>query len=166
MTVTHPGHLLFMIFMSQHACTILLYIIYHPDYYCYCCYFQFSILPTYCSYYFNALIILLLYVHILSSTVLFPLCTLAGLILTDLYYFSVPRSESQYRELFIDPIMIQPYFGELVSLSWLVLFRCNGSYCWWFCISYMCFCNAPILWVRRRYCDVYTQVRNTLMYIR
>ena len=27
-------------------------------------------------------------------------------------------------------------------------------------------CNAPILRVRRRYCDVYTQVRNTLTYIR
>ena len=26
--------------------------------------------------------------------------------------------------------------------------------------------NAPILRVRRRYCDVYTQVRNTLTYIR
>ena len=28
------------------------------------------------------------------------------------------------------------------------------------------FCNAPIPRVRRRYCDVYTQVENTLMYIR
>jgi len=27
-------------------------------------------------------------------------------------------------------------------------------------------CNAPILRVRRRYCDVYTQARNTLTYIR
>ena len=27
-------------------------------------------------------------------------------------------------------------------------------------------CNAPVRWVRRRYCDVYTQVRNTLTYIR
>ena len=27
-------------------------------------------------------------------------------------------------------------------------------------------CNAPIPRVRRRYCDVYTQVRNTLAYIR
>ena len=27
-------------------------------------------------------------------------------------------------------------------------------------------CNAPITRVRRRYCDVYTQVRNTLTYIR
>jgi len=26
-------------------------------------------------------------------------------------------------------------------------------------------CNTPIRWVRRRYCDVYTQVRNTLTYI-
>ena len=27
-------------------------------------------------------------------------------------------------------------------------------------------CNAPILRVRRRYCNVYTQGRNTLTYIR
>ena len=26
-------------------------------------------------------------------------------------------------------------------------------------------CNAPILQVRRRYCNVYTQVRNTLTYM-
>ena len=45
----------------------------------------------YCSYYFNALLILLLHSYILSSTVLFLSCILAGLILTDLYYFSVSR---------------------------------------------------------------------------
>ena len=46
-------------FMSQHACTVLLYIIYYLDYSCYCYYFQFSILPsifflcpTYCYYIF------------------------------------------------------------------------------------------------------------------
>ena len=43
--VTRPRHLMFIIFMSQHACAVLLYIIYRLDYSCYC-YFQFSILPN------------------------------------------------------------------------------------------------------------------------
>jgi len=46
MTVTRPGHLMFILFMSQHACTILLYMIYRPDYSCYYYYFKFSILPN------------------------------------------------------------------------------------------------------------------------
>ena len=33
-------------------------------------------------------------------------------------------------------------------------------------ITIGCLCNAPIQRVRGRYCDVYTQVRNTLTYIR
>jgi len=45
-TVTRSGHLMSIILMSQHACTVLLYMIYQPDYFCYCYYFQFSILPN------------------------------------------------------------------------------------------------------------------------
>jgi len=44
--VTRPGHLIFIIFMSQHTCAVLLYMIYRPDYSCYCYYFQSSILPN------------------------------------------------------------------------------------------------------------------------
>ena len=58
-TVTCPGHLMFIIYMSHPACTTLLYMIYRLDYSCYCYYFQFSILPnilclcpTYCYYIF------------------------------------------------------------------------------------------------------------------
>jgi len=57
--VTRSGHLMFIIYMSHYACMALLYMIYHPDYFCYCYYFQFSILPnilflypTYCYYFF------------------------------------------------------------------------------------------------------------------
>ena len=57
---------------------------YYP---CYCYYFQFSILPnilflcpTYCY-----------YIFIFSPYCSFPSCTLAGPLLTNLYYFSVSR---------------------------------------------------------------------------
>ena len=67
------------------------------------------------------------------------LCTLAGLILTDLFYFLVSKPEIRYRELIIKHIMVQPFFGKLVSLTWIVLFRYGGCYCLCFSISYMCF---------------------------
>ena len=81
-TVTRLGHLMFIIFMWQHACTVLLYMIYHLDYSCYCYYFQFSILPKYYAY-------VLLIITTSSCSLFyhsFPSCTLAGPLLTDLYY--------------------------------------------------------------------------------
>jgi len=58
-TVTCPWHFMFIIYMLHYACTVSLYMIYLPDYSCYCYYFQFSILPnilslypTYCYYIF------------------------------------------------------------------------------------------------------------------
>ena len=58
---------------------------------------------TYCSSYFNALLVLLLHFHILSFTILFSSCTLAGPLLTDhYYYFSVSRSASWYSELIVE----------------------------------------------------------------
>ena len=58
-TVTFPGCLMFIIYMSHHACMILLYMIYLPDYSCDCYYIRFLIFPyilflclTYCYYIF------------------------------------------------------------------------------------------------------------------
>ena len=58
-TVTCPRRLIFIIYMSHHTCTVLLYMIYLLDYSYYYYYFQFSILPnilflcpTYCYYIF------------------------------------------------------------------------------------------------------------------
>jgi len=121
---------MFIIFMSQHACTVLLYMIYHPDYSYYCYYFQFSILPNNYSYYFHALLVLLLHFHILSFTILFPSCTVVGLVLMDLYYFLVFRSESRYRGLIVEHILVQLSFGEfsfffstcLIQIWWMILF--------------------------------------------
>jgi len=39
MTVTRPGHLMSIIYMSHHASIVLSYMIYHPNYSCYCYYF-------------------------------------------------------------------------------------------------------------------------------
>ena len=55
------------------------------------------------------------------------------------YYFSVFRSESWHRELFVDHILVQLFSGEFNFLSWLVLFRYSGWYCLWFSFSYMWF---------------------------
>jgi len=58
------------------------------------------------------------------------LCTLASPVLTDLYIFLVPRSESRYRELIIEHIMVQSllrwasfsYLTCLIQIWWMILF--------------------------------------------
>ena len=151
MTVTRPGHLMFIIYISHHACTAFLYMIYRLGYSCYCYYFQFSILskilfllfqcPTWTV---TAFSYSLFYCSFISS------CTLASPLLTDLYYFSVSRSESQYRELIMEHILIQLFSSEFSFISWLVPFR----YCEWyylcFSIWYMCF--YPRAWVYMHIC--------------
>ena len=61
-----------------------------------------------------------------------------------LYYFSAFRSESWYRELFVDHTLVQLFSSEFSFLSWLVLFRYSGWYCLWFYFSYMWF--YPCAW--------------------
>ena len=82
---------------------------------------------TYCSYCLNALLVLVLHFHILSFTILFPLC-LIGPLLMDLYYFSISISKSQYRELIIEHILVQLFSVEFSFFSWLVIFRYSGWY--------------------------------------
>ena len=90
--------------------------------------YSFRYCQSYCSY-FNALLALLLYLHILSFIVLLLLCTLTCLLLTDLYYFSVSKSESQYRELIIEHILVQLFSSEfsfffltcLIQIWWMIL---------------------------------------------
>jgi len=112
--------------------------------------FSFWYRQPYCSYYFNAPLVLLLYFHILSFTVLSPSCTLVGPLLTDHYYFSVSKSENRYRELIIEYILVQLFFGEFNFISWLVLFRYGGWYCLCFSNSYMCF--YPYAWLYIHIC--------------
>jgi len=107
----------------------------HDLFFCYC--------SRYCQTYWYFIFTFYLYYHyififLLLLFVLF-LCTLAGPVLIDLYYFSVNRSESQYRVLIIEHIMIQPLLRWVSSITWLVLFRYGGWYCLWFSILYMCF---------------------------
>jgi len=132
-TVTYPGHFMFIIYMSHYACTVSLYMIYLPDYSCYYYYFQFSILPnilflcpTYCY-----------YIFIFSPYCFVYSCWSASD--GPLLYFSVFRSESRYRELFIDHILVQLFSGEFSFLSWLALFRYSGWYYLWFSFSYIWF---------------------------
>jgi len=60
---------------------------------------------------------MLLHFHNHSLTVLFPSCTLPGPVLMDLYYFSVSRLESEYRELIVERILVQPYSGKFSFFS-------------------------------------------------
>ena len=122
MIVTRLEHLMFIIFMSHHACTVLLYMIYHPNYSYIVITVNSRYCQTYCSSYFNALLVLLLHFHVLT-------CTLVGPLLTDYYYFSVSRSESQYRELIVNRILVQSFSGEfsffltyLIQIWWMILF--------------------------------------------
>jgi len=119
-TITRLGYFMFIIYMSHYACTVSLYMIYRPDYSFYCYYFQFSI----------PLIILFLLFQYSTRAVttfsyslfllfFFPSCTLAGPLLTDLYYFSVFRSESWYRELIVEHILVQLFSGEFSLFSFL-----------------------------------------------
>jgi len=66
--VTHPGHLMFIIYMSHYACTTLLYMTCHLII---VITFSYRYCPKYRTSYFNALLVLLLYFHILSFTILF-----------------------------------------------------------------------------------------------
>ena len=148
MTVTHPGHLMFIIYMSHYACTVSLYMIYRLDYSYYCCYFQFPIM---------LIILFLLFQYLICAVTTFfifffycPFVYSYWYASDGLYYFSVSRSENRYREFIVDPIMVQPHFGELVSLSWLVLFRYGGWYWLWFYASYMCF--YPCAWLYMHIC--------------
>ena len=84
-TVTHPRRLMFIIFMWQHVCTVLLYMIFRPDYSCYCYYFQFlinamhivlmSYLYCYCAFIFSLLLFfslrVLLLVHFWRTYIIF-----------------------------------------------------------------------------------------------
>ena len=67
--------------------------------------------------------LLLLHLHILPFTILFPLCTLTGPLLMDLYYLSVSKSESQSRGLIVEHILVLLTSAEFSFFSWLVLFR-------------------------------------------
>jgi len=102
---------------------------------------------SYYFYYFNALLVSLLNFHFLSFTVPFPLCTLAGPLLTDFYYFLVSRWERGYRELIVEHILVQLFSAEFSFFSWLVLFRYGGWYCLFFSILYMWFCHRAWLYI-------------------
>jgi len=115
--------------MSHHACSVFLYMIYRPGFlYVTVITYSFRYCQSCCSY-FNALLALLLYLHILSFIVLFLSCTLIGPLLTNLYYFSVSRSESRYRELIVEHILIQLFSDEfsfffltcLIQIWWMIL---------------------------------------------
>jgi len=96
--------------------------------------------------------LLLLHLYILLFTVLFPSCTLAGPLLTDLNYFLVSRSDSRYRELIVEHILVLLFSGEFYFFSWLVLFRYGGWYCLWFCVSYMWFYPCARLYMHIYVC--------------
>ena len=81
-------------------------------------------------------------IFIFSLLLFFFFLYSCGPLLTELYYFSVSRSERRYRELIIEHILIQLFSDEFSFFSWLVLFRYGGWYCLWFSISYMCFIPA------------------------
>jgi len=85
--VTRPGHLMFIICMSHHACTVSLYTIYHLDFSVIVITFSSRYCQTYRASYFNALLVLLRHFHILSFTVLFPSCTLTSLLLMNFIIF-------------------------------------------------------------------------------
>jgi len=64
--------------------------------------------------------------------------------------FSVSISESRYRELIVEQILVQLFSGEFSFFSWLVLFKYGGWYWLWFCISYMWF--YPCFWLYMHIC--------------
>ena len=117
---------------------------------CYYFYFHFSIFP---------IILFLLFqcptcIVIASSYSLFycsfPFVYSCWSLLMDLYYFSVFRSESRYRELIVDHILVQLFSSEFNFFSWLVLFRYDGWHCLYFSISYMWF--WPCSWLYMHIC--------------
>jgi len=112
------------------SCMVFLYLIYRLD-------FSVIVITFSSRYYFNALLVLLLYLHILSFIVLLSSCTLAGPLM-NLYYFSVSRSERRHRELIINHILVQlfcdefslfPYLACLIQMWWMILFMFQYFMC-------------------------------------
>ena len=91
---------------------------------CCCYYFQFSILPIISYFLFQCSTRAFTIFSYSSFTV--PSCTLAGLLLTDFIIFQYLDSESQYRELIVEHILVQLSSGQFSFFSWLVLFRYGG----------------------------------------
>ena len=121
---------MFIIFLSQHACTILLYMIYYPNYSCVVITFS----SRYCQPY--VFIILMPYLYCYCIFIFFLLLFFSLLVLfwsgsDGSLFFSVFRSESRYRELIIDHILVQLFCGEfnlfpflacLIQIWWMILF--------------------------------------------
>ena len=90
------------------------------------------------------LIVLIILIPYLCCYYIFHILLLLSLRVLLLVYFwqtfiifLVSRSESRYRELIVEHILIQLFSGEFSFFTWLVLFRYGGWYWLWFCISYM-----------------------------
>jgi len=88
-TVTRPGHLMFIIYTSHHACTVSLYMIYRLDFFYICYYYQFSII---------LIILFLLFQHPTCAVTAFfifffycPFVYSCWSTSDGLYYFSVSR---------------------------------------------------------------------------
>ena len=133
--------------MSHRACTVSLYIIFRLDFFIIVITFSSRYCQTYYSY---ALLVLLLYFQILSFTVLFPSCTLAGLVLTDLYYFSVSRSESWYRKWIVEHILVQLSSSEFSFFFDLSYVDVVDDIVYISVFSYMCF--YPCAWLYMHIC--------------
>ena len=144
MTITRPRHL------SQHACTVLLYMIYRLVFSCYCYYFQFLTLSNILFFLFKCPTCTVTVFSYSLFYCSFPFVYSCWSALMDLYYFSVSRLESWYIELIIEHILLQLFSVSSVSFSWLILFRYGGWYCWWFCFSYICF--YPYAWLYMHIC--------------
>jgi len=112
-TVTRPGHHMFIICMSHHTCTILLYMMYRLDFP--------IIVITFSSRYCQNIVLksflLLLFLHILFyySFLFVYSCWCAS---DGHYYFSVSRSESWYRDLIVEHMLVQSY-SSVSSFSFL-----------------------------------------------
>ena len=127
-------------YMSHHACTVSLYIIYRADYSCFCHYFQFLIL---------VIILFLLFqcpTHAVSTFSYslfycsFTFVCLPGPLLTDHYYFSVFRSKSWYSELIVEHIVVLLFWGEFSLFPFLACL----IQIWWI-ISFMILCFIYVL---------------------
>jgi len=117
---------------------------------CYCYYFQISILSNISYFLFQCPTYTVTAFSYSFFYYSFPSCTPAGPLLMNLYYFSVSRLESWYREMIVEHILVQLFFGEFNFISWLVLLSYDGWYCLWLCVSYMCF--YPCAWLYMHIC--------------
>ena len=143
-TVTRPVYLMCIIYMSYHACTVSMHMIYPLDFSVIVITFSSWYCQTYRTSYFNALLVLLLHFNILSFTVLF-LCVLLLVRFWRTFIIFLSRSESWCRKLIVEHILVQLFSGEFSFFYWLVLFRYGGWYCLWFSFSYMYF--YPCAWL-------------------